>query len=112
MKSFIKFILCIIVLAITLLLGSNSLQSEKITSNISIENIKKESILLISNNKGCEEVSIRKKNNQSNFLSSTPIIFSNFSYNIILDYINPQEFLGVIYCLSDLLNKGLYIRAP
>ena len=112
MKNIFKFLISIFVLAITLLIGSNTLHNEKLKSDIQIDNIKKESVLLISNNRSSSKITLRKKNNFSNLLASTPVIISNFSYNIIFDYTNSQFNWEFIYYLKNSIKKSLYIRAP
>ena len=112
MKNIFKFVLSLFTLAIMLLIGSNTLQTEEIKSDISINSIKKESFLLVTNNHSNAEASIRKKNNSSKFLTLTPAILSNFSYNFIFNNINSQLDWEFISSFVSLLNKGLYIRAP
>lgn len=112
MKNFIKFILCIFVLAISLLIGTSALSTQNLKAEMSLNSIKKESVFLSSSNLLSNKILIRKKNSTSNFLASTPITFSDFSYKISFNYINSQFNWEFFYHLSNSIKKGLYIRAP
>ena len=104
--------LIIFFLAIYILLEPQSLQAQSIEDLGYIQNIKTETVSLVSNNIMSGEISSYQEENNQNFSGNSPLIISYYSQNNNFEKNNPLLKGRFIHNLSTDNKKVQQIRAP
>lgn len=112
MKSLFKFLLIIISLVTALLLDSPTLQAQPIDTLGYIQNIKTETVVLVSNNILNGEISSIQEENNNIFSGSTPLIITEHYSSDIFKKNKSQLNECFIHNLSADKQKVHQIRAP
>ena len=112
MKSCFKLLMIIFSLAIALLLGPSTLQTQAIDTTGYIQNIKNETVVLVSNNILNGEISSYQEENSHNYTGNSPLVLTIDS-NKNLYTKNITHLNGCfIHNLSTDNQKVQQIRAP
>lgn len=112
MKSLFKLFIIFFSLAITLLLESYALPTQAVDTTGYIQNVKNETVVLVSNNiLNCEISSAQEENNQ-NFSTLSPLIIAYFLKDNLFTKTTTQLNGSFIHNLSTDNKKVHPIRAP
>ena len=112
MKSFIKIAIIFFSLATTLLLGPLTLQAQELDTVGYIQNVKNETVVLVSNSLCAGEIYSNNEENNQNYSGSSPIAIS-FNNNDNFFVKNTTLLKGCfIHNLSTDKQKVHQIRAP
>ena len=112
MKRLFYIIALLLTLTLSLVLGDCSANSQPIVPVASIQNVKKETVVLISNNIFNGEISSYQKKNEQSFSGLTPVILSHHSRNICVAKNKTQINEYFVNNLSINKQKVYPIRAP
>jgi hypothetical protein len=112
MRGLFKIVLLFFALATLFLLEPSSLHSSSIESEGFISGVKKESIVLVSNNIFNEEISSNQQKDHQNTLGSTPLVLVYQPFDNTIFKNITQLNGGFIYNLSTDKQKVHQIRAP
>lgn len=94
------------------MLESCALHSQPIDTIDYIQNVKTETVVLVSNNILCGEISSYQEENSSNYLNNSPVILSFISDNTLLEKTKSHLNGRFIHNLSTNKQKVNQIRAP
>lgn len=112
MKKLFHIVILCFTLALTLLLGANEIQAQTFESTGYVQNIKHESVVLISDNLLNGEISSLEKKKEQSSSSSTPMILALDTINNIFDKNKTLLNGKFIHNLSTNNSKVHPIRAP
>ena len=112
MKKLFHIVILFFTLALTLLLGANEIQAQTFESTGYVQNIKHESVVLISDNLLNGEISSLEKKKEQSSSSSTPMILALDTINNIFDKNKTLLNGKFIHNLSTDNSKVHPIRAP
>ena len=112
MKKLFHIVILFFTLALTLLLGANEIQAQTFESTGYVQNIKHESVVLISDNLLNGEISSLEKKKEQSSSSSTPMILALDTVNNIFDKNKTLLNGKFIHNLSTDNSKVHPIRAP
>lgn len=112
MKRLLSIITLFFALAFSFMLESCALHSQPIDTIGYIQNVKTETVVLVSNNILGGEISSYQEENSSNYLGNSPVILSFISDNTLLDKTKSHLNGCFIHNLSTNKEKVNQIRAP
>ena len=112
MKKLFHIVILFFTLALTLLLGANEIQAQTIESTGYVQNIKHESVVLISDNLLNGEISSLEQKKEQSSSSSTPMILALDTVNNIFNKNKTLLNGKFIHNLSTDNSKVHPIRAP
>ena len=112
MKRLFKIFLFFFALALTLLLEPSSLQNSNIDITGSIQKVKNETVVLVSNNMLGGEITSYQEKNDTNFSNSTSLVINYQNFDNLLSKNQAQLNGCFIHNLSTDKEKVHQIRAP
>ena len=112
MRQFFRIIIVFFTSALLLLLEQNYIQAQSVDSIGYIQNIKNETVVLVSNNILNSEVFSSEQKNDQNFIGSTPFVLGYQPVESLFNKNTTQLNGSFIHNLSTNKQKVHQIRAP
>lgn len=112
MKKLFYIVMLFFTLALSLLLGSDTLHNQSFESINYFQNIEKESVVLVSNNLFNGEISSYQQKKEQNYSGSTPVILLSQTIDSLFNK-NKSHLIGCFIHNLSANNQEIHpIRAP
>lgn len=112
MKSFLKILIVIFMLALSLLTKQSALQAQPIYLTGYVKNIETETVVLVSNSILGGEICASQEENNTNSCGTEPLVLEFLSRKNLLTDSNSRLYEKSIHNLSTNLKDIQQIRAP